>query len=143
MTIVKGKTHCDNCDKDHDVELDLNDITIEKLKTAKLKDISIEEKSDESKPDETKPEVKTEFKIPSHIPSAQCKSGKCGKNHKNKDYTNPPNQKCENCGQFSYNSKECPWCNHTEFEEIDQDTLQELEIPIPASQEEHDHDHED
>ena len=136
MTKVIGKTVCTDCNKEHDVELELNDIELTQLKTPKVTAATIE--TNET-PQEPKPKIKTEFKVPSYIPSASCKNGSCGKNHKNKNYQNAPNQKCENCGQFSFNAKSCPFCNNEEFEEIDRETLEDLGIPIP---EEHDHDHE-
>ena len=142
MTIVKGKTVCTNCDNEHPVEIDLDDITIDKLKTSKITDATVEQ-TQAPPPETTEIKTKTVFKVPSHIPSASCKNGKCGKNHKNDNYTNAPNQKCENCGQLSFNTKNCPWCNKDEFEEIDKETLEELGIPIPEIHEEHDHNHDE
>ena len=142
MTIVKGKTFCKNCNIEHDVDIDLNDITIEKLKTAKMTDIKVEQIQEQKPTEKPDSKQKPSFKIPSHIPSGSCKNGSCGKNHKNANYQNPPNQKCENCGQFSFNSKECPWCGKSEFEEIEKETLEELEIPLPESHDDHDHNEE-
>ena len=77
-------------------------------------------------------ELKKEPKMPSFIPSFQCKDGTCGQNHSNPRYTTRPKGKCRNCEQFS-GSKEgkCSWCKQDEIEEIDKDELIDLGIELP------------
>ena len=141
MTKLIGKTVCTDCKKEHDVEINLDDITIEKLKIPQVTNATVQtEPQTNTEQPKPKTKIKKEFSVPSHIPKYQCKDGSCGRNHDNKGYKNPPNQVCENCGQFNYNSKECPFCGKDEMKEVDIEELEELGIPIPKH-EEHDHDH--
>ena len=134
-------TKCTNCDKDHEVEIELDNIELKKPQTPKMQVKEIEGEPS-TEPQKEKIVTKTEYKIPSHIPSSTCANGSCGKNHPNKNYQNAPNQKCENCGQFSFDSKNCPFCGNEDFEEIDKEMLDELGIPLPQVHD-HDHDHEE
>ena len=71
-------------------------------------------------------------KIPSFIPSYQCKDGTCVQNHTNPLYTTRPKGKCGNCDQFSPRKEGmCSWCLEKEIEEIDKDELTNLGIELP------------
>jgi len=78
-------------------------------------------------------QLKKEPKMPSFIPSYQCKNGTCGKNHANPRYTNRPKGKCSNCDQFSPTKEgTCSWCQEKDsIEEIDKDDLENLGIRLP------------
>jgi len=93
------------------------------------------------KPDpEVKEVIKEVLKIPSHIPKFKCKDGKCGKMHDNEDYTSKITGKCANCGQFTSNINDpCPFCNKTDYEELDEDELNDLGIPEPNEGDNHSH----
>ena len=79
-------------------------------------------------------QLKKEPKMPSFIPSYQCKNGTCGQNHSNPRYTNRPKGKCRNCDQFSPRKEgKCSWCNENEIEEIDKDELTNLGIELPKN----------
>lgn len=79
-------------------------------------------------------QLQKEPKMPSFIPSYQCKNGTCGQNHTNPRYANEPKGKCMNCDQFSANKEgTCSWCNQNEIEEINKDELADLGIKLPKS----------
>lgn len=77
-------------------------------------------------------QLKKEPKMPSYIPTYQCKDGTCGQNHTNPRYTTRPKGKCRNCDQFSaLKEGKCSWCKQDEIEEIDKDELTDLGIELP------------
>lgn len=68
--------------------------------------------------------------IQSFIPAYNCPDGNCGEVHKNRNYRMRPKGKCENCGQFARNETgTCPWCGHDDIEPIEDDELDDLDIP--------------
>ena len=78
-------------------------------------------------------QLEKEPKMPSIIPSYQCKDGTCGQNHLNPRYTKLPKGKCRNCDQFSASKEgKCSWCDQDEIEEIDKEELEDLGIKMPG-----------
>jgi len=76
--------------------------------------------------------LQKEPKMPSFIPSYQCKDGTCGQNHSNPRYTTRPKGKCRNCDQFSPNIEgKCTWCKEDDIKEIDKEELTDLGIELP------------
>ena len=137
MKLVQ-KTSCPHCDKEFELESDLDKI---EMTTPKQADTSssattqiLEQKVNEQKTETPKKEI--QHVIPSHIPGYSCADGSCTQAHKNKNYKKMPVAKCENCGQFTASKdKECPWCKSKDFEDLDQEELIDLGLPVP----EHDH----
>ena len=138
MKLVQ-KTSCPHCNKDFELESDLDKIEMAAPKqtatstsaTAQI----LEQQTTEQKAETPKVEIK--HVIPSHIPAYSCADDSCNQAHKNKNYTKMPVAKCENCGQFTANKdKICPWCKSKDFEDLDQEDLVELGLPVP---EVHDH----
>lgn len=143
MKII-GDTTCPGCKKDHQVELDIDNLDIKRIDLPSVNNVAVTPTTTNPYPIQqqvqTIEKVKEITKIPSNIPGYKCKN--CNKVHKNQNYTQKPKFKCQNCGQFSVNSDSCIWCEGKDFDEIDEDELQELGIEEPQEQE-HEHEHGD
>lgn len=132
---ILGETTCPGCKKNHEVELDVDNLEIKQIEMPQVSNPRVQTPQQTVQVQAPKEKVKEVLKIPSYIPKYKCKN--CDANHKNKAYTNMPKARCANCGQFSPDGiGNCPWCESNEFEELDKDDLKELGIPEP---EEHNH----
>ncbi len=132
---------CPHCKKDITLDSEKMKVTNQPLTvdtaTAQSQQIITTEVKAEP---EIKEVIKEVVKIPSHIPKFKCKNGDCGKMHENEDYTSKITAKCENCGQFTANTSDpCPFCNKTDYEDLDEDELNDLGIPQPNEGDKHSH----
>ena len=136
-----GETDCPHCKKSHETEFDIDNLEPVKQEASKGR---VKEVINENQIQELKQEPKVIEKIkevlPSNIPAFKCKDGNCGRTHKNPNYKHAPRAKCTNCGQFTTDpNSECPWCDGKEFDELNDEDLENMNIPIP----EHSHNHEE
>ena len=152
MARVIGDTTCPGCNLTHEAAIDLDKIP--QLKNAQFSqdirvakepekqpdfDAIIEKKLKEKEPKKEEP-PKVKVVAPSYQPKHLCKGAGC-EGHDNENYTMRVKKKCSNCDQFAPDSvKKCPWCGETDFDDIDDDELDELNIPRPR---EHSHTHDD
>lgn len=134
-----GETECPHCKKTHDTEFNIDNIepTRPQVPQGTVKQVISAGNT------LLEPEIKTVEKIkevvPSHIPNYKCKNGDCGQVHKNPNYKRAPKAKCVNCGQFTADpDTKCQWCSNTEFEEINEEELENMNIPLPTHEHEHD-----
>ena len=135
---ISGTTNCPTCKKDHEVELDIENLTLDKVTKPKIENSQVSGLQTEQI---IKPEIKEiekiveKVKIPSDQPFYECKD--CDALHKNKNYSVRPNKKCSNCDSLNGpKNKGCKNCGNTEFEELDEEQLDNLGVPKP---EEHEH----
>ena len=135
-----GETDCPHCKKTHDTEFDLDNLESIPKEAPKGRIKEIVSENQKMITEEPKVIEKIKEIVPSNIPAFKCKDGNCGRVHKNSNYKREPKGKCANCGQFSSDlDTECIWCNGKEFEEVNSDDLENMNIPIP----EHNHSHEE
>ena len=148
MTAVLDASHeiidCPQCKGKVKVEVEREPATVKVNKGFTAEDLepiierAIEKKMPKQKEEPAKPKD-PEIHIPSYMPKHVCKGKGC-EGHENKGYRLRVKKKCTNCDQFaSENTGKCTWCGQNDFDDVDDDTLDDLGIPKP----EHDHgDHE-
>lgn len=133
-----GDTTCPHCKKDHEAEFNIDNIepTKPQVPQGTVKQIISNNQT------LLEPEIKTVEKIkevvPSHIPKFKCKNGDCGQIHENPNYKRITKAQCTNCKQFTADiDSKCTWCGNTEFDEVTEEDLENMNIPLPT----HDHEH--
>lgn len=111
---------------------DIEDIVDRKFKERELKQVV----------DTPKPEKKKEKVVaPAYQPRFVCSGSGC-EGHDNPNYQVRPQKRCTNCNMWGgpASVKKCPTCGSEEdFEEVDDDELDALNIPKPQ----HKHSHEE
>lgn len=120
---------CPGCKEKFELEVKQKTpkVIIEQQETTRIKEI-----------EESKEVAKPKLLVPSDEPFYPCKD--CDTMHKNPNYRQRPNKKCENCGSHNGpNNKTCKNCSSKEFEEIDEDALDELGIPRVENGSTHEH----
>ena len=152
MAKVIGTVKCTHCDKEHDAEIDLDNLP--KISNAKLIDdahnhavekqvteLTEQVKKLSEKPAEESQTKKGTVRAPAFIKKAKCRH--CNKLHDNELYEGPVKGKCDNCGQLSTRSKgKCPFCKPGEIEAMDSDDIESLELYSEDEENEEEHDHE-
>jgi len=131
--IIKGKTECPTCKKEHPAQFDIDKLTMENVKVPEITNpqaSGLQTQQLQNPELEIKEIVKTV--APKDQPFYKCKN--CGDKHENPNYSQRPNMKCPNCGSLN-GEKNCKNCKKNtdldEWEELDNDELNQLEIPEP------------
>lgn len=150
LKIPKG-TKCKNgiCeqDLDLDVSVDIPEVEIPKLQSNVVSGNQGQQlqQMQQQEPKVIEKEVEKiveKVKAPKDQPFFKCKD--CGGKHDNPNYSEIPKYKCPNCGTLN-GQKNCKNCAKTtdedDWDELDDDELQELEVPLPEKPNNHEHDH--
>lgn len=145
---------CPTCKKPHAATVDLPELVSPRAKNLvrersepmqPLQDldsiIDKKLKEKEPKPVETPKPKKEKVVAPAYQPRFICNGAGC-EGHDNPNYQMRPQKRCTNCNMWGgpASVKKCPTCGSEEdFEEVDEDELDTLNIPRPQ----HRHSHEE
>jgi len=139
---MKIEGTCPNCKHDVSIPIDKLEVAqpqpVELLNATATPAATVQVTRESVQPPQ--PEVKIKTVAARDQPFYRCK--KCNDKHKNENYKVRPNLRCPNCGTLN-GEKSCKTCakktDPEDWEELDDETLDELEIPKPEAS----HTHED